>query len=86
VAQLVWRLVAQRVVSTVRRRGWRLRGVGLALGCGLTLRQADGCAGGARAIVGWVGAAAAYAGRYAALLSKVGCATKTSVFSYIEEM
>ena len=26
-------------------------------GGGLTLRQADGCAGGARAIVGWVGAA-----------------------------
>jgi len=28
-----------------------------------TLRQADGCAGRSRAIVGWVGAAAAYAGR-----------------------
>jgi len=31
------------------------RWVGLVRGTGLTLRQADGCAGGARAIVGWVG-------------------------------
>ena len=42
------------------------RFVGLVLGRGLTLRQADGCAGGARAIVGWVGAAAAYTYRWAA--------------------
>ena len=32
--------------------------VGRGWGTGLTLRQADGCAGGARAIVGHVGAAA----------------------------
>ena len=36
------------------------RCVGLVLGPGLTLCQADGCAGGARAIGGGVGAAAAY--------------------------
>ena len=39
------------------------RFVGLRLGPCLTLRQADGCAGGDRAIVGWVGAAAAYTSR-----------------------
>ena len=50
------------VATTVRRCGRVSRGVGLVLGRGLTLRQADGCAGGARAIAGWVGAAAAYAG------------------------
>jgi len=46
-----------------RRGGWVTRGARGVLGQGLTLREADGCAGGARAIVSWVGAAAAYAVR-----------------------
>jgi hypothetical protein len=40
------------------------RFAGLELGRGLILRQADNCVGGARAIVGWVGAVAAEPGRW----------------------
>jgi len=46
-----------------RRGGWVTRGARGVLGQGLTLREADGCAGGFRGRASHAGAAAAYAGR-----------------------